>query len=48
MILAVESTPTYRRTRKLQEDIYHLAAGDTNTDKNENEDNGAGNNKIVF
>ena len=48
VILAVESTPTYRRTRKLQEDIYHLAAGDTNTDKNENEDNGAGNNKIVF
>ena len=48
VILAVESTPTYRRTRKMQEDIYRLAAGDTNNDKGDSEDSGAGSNKIVF
>ena len=50
VIMAVESTPTCRRTRKTLEDICHIAAGDTGES---NESNDAGSNtssstKIVF
>ncbi len=48
VILAVESTPTYRRTRKMQEDIHHLADGENSNDNDNNDNNGAGTNKIVF
>ncbi len=50
VILAVESTPTYRRSRTQLDDIYHLAAGDSNdgNDGNEDSSNQGSTSKIVF
>ncbi len=49
VILAVESVPTYRRTRKNYEDIVKLSLGDAEDNSDEDGDNGgAGTNKILF
>jgi len=49
VILAVESTPTYRRSHKMLEDILHISSGEeaSGTPAANADDNG-GSNKIVF
>ena len=47
IIMAVENTPTYRRTSKLYEDILRMSSGETNETDNESEANSSSN-KIVF
>ena len=50
VILAVESTPTYRRTRKQLEDINHTSQGDSNGENNSegNDESASNSSKIVF
>ena len=48
VIMAVENTPTYRRTRQMRDDIYHQASGEEveKSDQAGNSNNNSG--KIVF
>ena len=48
VILAVESTPTKSRTRKMLEDICNIASGGNSDNQKENSDNGNNTSKIVF
>lgn len=48
VILAVESTPTKNRTRKMLEDICNIASGGNTDGQKENSDNGNNTSKIVF